>query len=191
MKKDTYKDKFDLAGKRVAVVATDGFEQSELMKPVEALQECGVKVDIITPEGAAIRGWSEKNWGQTIKADHSLETADPTHYDGLLLPGGVMNSDALRELQDAQDFVRHFFSEGKPSFVICHGAQILIDADLVEGRRMTSYSSIAPDLRNAGADWEDAEVVVDDGFVTSRSPDDLPAFCAKMCEELAEGIHAG
>ncbi len=190
MKTDTFKDKYDLSGKRVAVVATDGFEQSELLKPVEALQESGVKVDIISPDGGQIRGWHEKDWGQIIKADRSLENADPADYDGLLLPGGVLNSDTLRELEDAQDFVRHFFAEGKPTFVICHGAQILIDADLVEGRRMTSYSSIALDLQNAGADWEDAEVVVDDGFVTSRSPEDLPAFCAKMCEELAEGIHA-
>ncbi len=190
MKTDTFKDQYDLLGKRVAVVATDGFEQSELMKPVEALQTCGVKVDILSPEGDQIRGWTEKNWGQIIKADYSIGEADPGDYDGLLLPGGVMNSDSLREVPDARDFVRHFFEEGKPVFAICHGAQILIDTGLVEGRRMTSYSSIAPDLQNAGADWEDAEVVVDNGFVTSRSPEDLPAFCAKMCEELAEGIHA-
>ena len=184
------KTKDQLSGKRVAVLATDGFEQSELMVPVEALQTAGVKVDIVSPEGEAIRGWKDKDWGQIVKADFSLVNADPENYDGLLLPGGVLNSDALRQLPEAQDFARHFFTEGKPTFVICHGAQLLIDADLVEGRRMTSYAAISVDLQNAGADWEDSEVVCDDGFVTSRSPDDLPAFCAKMCEELAEGVHA-
>lgn len=180
----------DLSKKHVAVLVTDGFEQSELLKPVEALQSKGVKVEIITPSGEAIRGWSDKDWGQTITADHSLDDADPSNYDGLLLPGGVLNSDALREEKKAQKFAEHFFSSGKPVFAICHGAQVLIDADLVTDRQMTSYPGIANDLRNAGAQWEDSEVVVDNGFVTSRTPEDLPAFCAKMCEELAEGIHA-
>lgn len=183
-------ENFDLSGKRVAALSADGFEQSELLKPVEALQLHGAKVDVITPDGEPIRGWTDENWGQTIAADGSLEETDPNDYDGLLLPGGVINSDALRQLPKAQEFVRHFMTEGKPTFAICHGAQILIDADLVEARHMTSYPAIAEDLRNAGADWEDMEVVVDNGFVTSRSPDDLPAFCAKICEELAEGVHA-
>lgn len=182
--------KHDLKDKRVAVLATDGFEQSELLVPVEALQECGVSVDIISPSGDSIRGWNKEEWGQIIKADLSLDDANPKDYDGLLLPGGVINSDALRQLSSAQEFAQHFFDEAKPTFVICHGAQLLIDADLVEGRKMTSYAAIATDLKNAGADWEDSEVVCDNGFVTSRSPEDLPAFCAKMCEELAEGVHA-
>lgn len=178
--------KIDLSGKRVAVLSADGFEQSELLKPVEALQQCGAKVDVITPDGHAIRGWSEDNWGQTIAADGSLENSDPNDFDGLLLPGGVINSDALRQLPKARQFVLHFMTEGKPTFAICHGSQILIDTDLVEAKRMTSYPAIAEDLRNAGADWVDSEVVVDHGFVTSRSPEDLPAFCEKICEELAE-----
>lgn len=181
---------FDLSGKRVAALSADGFEQSELLKPVEALQLHGAKVDVITPDGEPIRGWTDDNWGQTIAADRSLEGVDPSDYDGLLLPGGVINSDALRQLPKAREFVRHFMTEGKPTFAICHGSQVLIDADLVEARHMTSYPAIAEDLRNAGADWEDMEVVVDNGFVTSRSPDDLPVFCAKICEELAEEVHA-
>ncbi|RYZ62206.1 MAG: type 1 glutamine amidotransferase [Proteobacteria bacterium] len=187
MKNDS--KKYDLNGKRVAVLATDGFEQSELMVPVEKLQESGVDVDVISPKGESIRGWTNDDWGQIITADHSLSDANPADYDGLLLPGGVINSDALRGIKDAQKFVRHFLDEGKPTFVICHGAQILIDAELVDGRKMTSYASISKDLINAGADWEDSEVVCENGFVTSRSPEDLPAFCAKMCEELAEGVH--
>jgi protease I len=186
----TKKTKYDLSGKRVAVLATDGFEQSELLKPVEALQEHGVKVSIISPSGESIRGWTEDDWGQKVTADLALDDASPLDYDGLLLPGGVINSDALRQEEQAREFARHFFEAGKPVFAICHGAQILIDAGLVEGRHMTSYAALEKDLRNAGADWEDSEVVVDSGFVTSRKPADLPAFCAKMCEELAEGIHA-
>ena len=191
MKTDEIIDrKYDLQGKRVAVLATDGFEQSELMVPVEALQESGVQVDVISPNGESIRGWKEEDWGQIIKADLSLDDAEASDYDGLLLPGGVLNSDSLRQLNAAREFAQHFFDEAKPTFVICHGAQLLIDAGLVEGRKMTSYPGIAKDLINAGAEWEDSEVVVDNGFVTSRTPDDLPAFCAKMCEELAEGVHA-
>jgi len=179
-----------LAGKRVAVLATDGFEQSELLKPVEVLQEKGVKVSIISPSGESIRGWNDKEWGQIIAVDLALDDANPADYDGLLLPGGVLNSDSLRESPEARKFAQHFFDQAKPTFAICHGSQLLIDADLLEGRRMTSYPAIAKDVINAGAEWEDSEVVVDNGFVTSRSPDDLPAFCAKMCEELAEGVHA-
>jgi len=184
------KKKYDLSNKRVAVLATDGFEQSELLKPVEALQEHGVKVTIISPGGDPIRGWADEEWGQIITADLPLDDASPFDYDGLLLPGGVINSDALRQEELAQEFARHFFEAGKPVFAICHGAQLLIDADLVNGKHMTSYAALESDLRNAGAEWEDSAVVVDHGFVTSRNPDDLPAFCAKMCEELAEGVHA-
>ncbi len=183
-------NKFDLEGKRVAVLSADGFEQSELLVPVEALQESGVKVDVISPNGESIRGWNEEDWGQIITADLSLDDANPSDYDGLLLPGGVMNSDALRQIPAAREFAQHFFDQSKPTFAICHGAQLLIDAGVVEGRKMTSYPGIAPDLQNAGAIWEDSEVVTDNGFVTSRTPKDLPAFCAKMCEELAEGVHA-
>ncbi|RYD85776.1 MAG: type 1 glutamine amidotransferase [Verrucomicrobiaceae bacterium] len=170
--------------KRVAVLATDGFEQSELLDPAAALQEAGASVLIVTPEGEAIRGWKVKEWGQTIKADMSLGDADPEEFDALLLPGGVINSDKLRTSTPAQDFVRHFFEVDKRVFAICHGAQILIDAELVEGRRMTSYHAISTDLVNAGAEWEDAEVVEDGCFITSRDPDDLPAFCSAICRAL-------
>jgi protease I len=186
----SFKERFALGGKRVAVLAADGFEQSELMTPVEVLESCGAAVDVISPDGEGIRGWDKTGWGQKVAADASLEDADPTAYDGLLLPGGVLNSDTLRTQKPAQDFARHFLNTKKPTFVICHGAQLLIDAGLVAGREMTSYPAISTDLKNAGAKWLDREVVVDEGFVTSRDPDDLPAFCVKMCEELAEGVHA-
>jgi protease I len=177
-------ERHDLQDKRVAVLATNGFEQSELMVPVDVLESCGARVDVITPDGESIRGWDEEDWGQFITADLALEDADPSDYDAVLLPGGVMNSDTLRTSEEAQGFATHFFQESKPAFVICHGGQLLIDAGLVEGRKMTSYPAIANDLRNAGADWRDKEVVVDGSLVTSRSPDDLPAFCSKMCEVL-------
>lgn len=178
------KNPYNLKGRRIAVLATHGFEQSELLEPVEALQESGAVVDIISPDGEEIRGWHEDNWGQSVACDAALSDSDADDYDAVLLPGGVMNSDKLRSLTEARKFVADFFNEGKPVFVICHGAQILIDCELVEGRKMTSHASIAPDLLNAGADWRDREVVVDDGLVTSRSPDDLPAFCARICKEL-------
>ncbi len=178
------KTKHDLKDKRVAVLATHGFEQSELMDPVDALQSKGASVDIVTPDGEGIRGWHENDWGQLIAADAGVAEADPADYDGLLLPGGVLNSDKLRTLPAARKFVRHFFDEEKPVFVICHGAQILIDCNLVEGRKMTSYKAISPDLMNAGADWRDGEVVEDENLITSRSPEDLPAFCARICKVM-------
>jgi protease I len=168
----------------VAVLATEGFEQSELLDPAGALQEAGASVLVVTPEGEAIRGWKGKEWGQTIKADMSLGDADPGDFNALLLPGGVINSDNLRTSIAAQDFVRHFFEVDKPVFVICHGAQILIDAELVDGRKMTSYHAISADLINAGAEWEDAEVVEDGQLISSRDPDDLPAFCGAICRAL-------
>jgi protease I len=170
--------------KRVAVLATDGFEQSELLEPASTLREAGAAVEIVSPEGNAIRGWKDREWGQSLKADLSVSEADPASYDALLLPGGVLNSDKLRTSARAREFVRHFFFEDKPVFAICHGAQILIDAEMVEDRTMTSYPAIAADLINAGADWQDAEVVEDGNLVTSRSPDDLPAFSAAICRAL-------
>ena len=174
----------DKRPKKVAVLATDGFEQSELLDPASVIQDGGAIVVIVTPEGQSIRGWKDQDWGQALKADVAVGDADPGEYDALLLPGGVMNSDKLRTSTTAQDFVRHFFLEDKPVFVICHGAQILIDAELVEGRTMTSYQAISTDLVNAGADWQDAEVVEDGRLITSRDPDDLPAFCSAICRAL-------
>jgi len=179
----------DKPAKKVAVLATDGFEQSELLDPSSAIQNAGAAVVIVTPGGESIRGWKDRNWGQTLKADVAMGDADPSEYDALLLPGGVLNSDKLRTSTTAQDFVRHFFMEDKPVFVICHGAQILIDAELVEGRTMTSYQAISTDLVNAGAEWQDAEVVEDGRLITSRDPDDLPAFCRAICRAL--GLEEG
>ncbi len=184
----SFSDSPDLKQKRVAVLSTDGFEQSELLNPVDVLESVGATVDIITPDGEPIRGWDDKDWGQIISADLSLTEASPEEYDALLLPGGVINADSLRTDGKAQAFAEHFFEADKPVFAICHGAQLLIDAGLVEGRKMTSYHAIATDLENAGAEWIDAEVVTDGVFVTSRKPDDLPAFCKAICETLAGAV---
>ncbi|MDX1642801.1 MAG: type 1 glutamine amidotransferase domain-containing protein [Thermoanaerobaculia bacterium] len=178
-----------LNGKRIAIVATDGFEQSELFEPLEALRTAGAEVDVIAPEAGSIRGWNHGEWGREVTVDRTLAEADPDDYDSLVLPGGVMNPDKLRMREDATRFVRAFFKEAKPVAAICHGPQILIDCGVLEGREVTSYPSIKMDLKNAGARWVDREVVVDQGLVTSRKPDDLPAFIAKTIEETVEGRH--
>jgi protease I len=180
-----------LNGKRIAILATEGVEQSELEKPREALDGAGAKTELISPKTGEIHAWDEDDFGDTFDVDLSLEEARPENYDGLLLPGGVMNPDKLRMEPKAIEFVRAFFAAGKPVAAICHGPQVLIDADVVRGRKMTSYASIKQDLMNAGAEWVDQQVVVDNGLVTSRKPDDIPAFNAKMIEEFAEGIHEG
>ena len=183
-------DRTPLNGKKIAILATEGFEQSELEKPREALDEAGAETVIISPKEGEIRAWDEEDFGDTFDVDLKLDEAKPEDYDGLLLPGGVMNPDKLRMEPKAVEFVRAFFAAGKPVAAICHGPQILIEADVVRGRRMTSYPSVKKDLMNAGANWVDEEVVVDNGLVTSRKPDDIPAFNAKMIEEFAEGRHA-
>jgi protease I len=180
-----------LSGKRIAILATDGFEQSEMKKPRDALHDAGADTDVVSPKSGSIRGWDEDDFGESVKVDVELDDADPEKYDGLLLPGGVMNPDKLRLEPKAVEFVRAFFAEGKPVAAICHGPQVLIEADVVRGRKLTSYPSIKTDLMNAGANWVDQEVVVDNGLVTSRKPDDIPAFNAKMIEEFAEGQHSG
>jgi protease I len=180
-----------LNGKRIAILATEGFEQSELEQPREALDRVGAETDIVSPRDGEIRAWDEDNFGDTFEVDVKLADANPDDYDGLLLPGGVMNPDKLRLEPKAVAFVRAFFAAGKPVAAICHGPQVLIEADVVRGRKMTSYPSVKKDLMNAGANWVDQEVVVDNGLVTSRKPDDIPAFNAKMIEEFAEGQHAG
>ena len=179
-----------LKNKKIAVVATDGFEQVELTEPVDALREAGATVDIIAPKSGTIRGWDKTDWGKEIPVDHTLADADPARYDALVLPGGVMNPDKLRMSEDAKRFVRAFFLDHKPVSAICHGPQILIDCDVVDGRTMTSYPSVRQDLINAGANWVDKEVVVDQGLTTSRNPDDIPAFIDKTIEEIHEGKHA-
>jgi len=176
-------------GKRVAVLATDGFEQSELLEPVKALKDAGAEAIIVAPKSGTIKAWKDKNWGQEIKVDLSLDEAQPEEFDALVLPGGVMNPDRLRMNEDAVEFVQHFVDAGKPIAAICHGPWTLIETGAVAGRRMTSWPSLKTDLINAGADWVDEEVVTDRGLVTSRKPDDLPAFNRKMIEEFAEGPH--
>ena len=180
-----------LQGKKIAILATDGFEQSELLKPRAALDEAGATTEIVSLKGGSIKAWNEGNWGETVKVDRTVADADADDYDGLLLPGGVLNPDKLRLHEEAVEFARAFFEAGKPVAAICHGPQLLIEAEVVRGRRVTSYHSVKKDLMNAGADWVDEPVVTDNGLVTSRKPDDIPQFNAKMIEEFAEGVHAG
>ena len=179
----------ELRGKRIAALVTDGFEQVELIEPRRALEEAGAQVDIVSPKDEEVRGWDHTNWGANVLVDRPLAQASADDYDGLLLPGGVMSPDRLRMDRAAVRFVRAFVEARKPIASICHGPWTLIEAGGVKGKRMTSYPSLRTDLRNAGADWVDEEVVVDRGLVTSRNPGDIPAFNAKMVEEFAEGIH--
>jgi len=178
-----------LQNKRVAILATDGFEQVELEKPRQALEDAGATTEIVSPSSGKIQGMNHDKKGDTVKVDVPLEDADAGDYDALMIPGGLINPDALRVNKGALEFVRRFFAEGKPVAAICHAPWVLIDARLVRGRTLTSWPAIQTDIRNAGGEWVDSEVVVDHGLVTSRKPDDIPAFNAKMIEEFAEGIH--
>jgi protease I len=180
-----------LSGKKVAILVEDGFEQVEMTSPKEALEAAGAKTYIVSPKADKVKGWEHSKWGQEFPVDVAIEQANATNYDALLLPGGVMNPDKLRTNKKAVQFVRSFFDQAKPVAAICHGPWMLVEADVVEGRMVTSFSSIQTDLKNAGANWVDKEVVVDRGLVTSRKPDDLPAFNSKMIEEVGEGQHAG
>lgn len=176
-------------GKRVAILATDGFEQSELVEPKRALEEAGAITEVVSLHPGEIKGWNEQNWGESVQVDKTVDQASAEDYDALMLPGGVMNPDKLRLQPQAVALVRDFMEAKKPVAAICHGPWLLVEADVVRNRRVTSYPSIQTDLVNAGAKWSDEEVVVDQGLVTSRKPDDIPAFCRKMVEEIAEGIH--
>lgn len=178
-----------LQGCKVAVLATDGVEQVELQKPVEALKAAGAQVEVVSPHGGQIQGFNHLEKGDKIQVDKELSSARPDDYDAIVLPGGVINPDQLRLVPQAIEFVRSFVDADKPIAAICHGPWTLINAEGVEGKRMTSWPTLETDLENAGAEWVDEEVVVDGGLVTSRKPDDLPAFCAKMIEEFAEGRH--
>jgi protease I len=180
----------ELRNKRVAVLVDNGFEQSEMTEPKKALEQAGAKAEIVSPQAGKVKGWQHTNWGDEFPVDTQLEGAAPDQYDALLLPGGVMNPDKLRMNATAVRFVKHFVDSGKPIAAICHGPWPLIEAGAVRGRRLTSWPSLQTDLRNAGADWVDEEVVVDNGLVTSRKPDDIPAFNRKMIEEFGEGKHA-
>jgi protease I len=175
---------------RVAILTENGFEQVELTSPREALENAGVQVDIVSPQKNEVRAWNETDWGITLPVDKQLDDTNPEDYDALMLPGGVMNPDKLRQNETAIDFISHFLESGKPIAAICHAPQTIIETGLLDGRTMTSYPSIKTDLINAGVEWVDREVVVDHGLVTSRSPKDLDAFNKKMLEEFAEGVHA-
>ena len=178
-----------LENKKIAILSEDGFEESELVSPKTALEEAGATVHIVSPQKEQIRSWDKENWGITLGVDKNIADVSVDGYDALLLPGGVMNPDKLRENNDAVAFVKNFIKSGKPIAAICHGPQILIETGLLKGRKMTSYPSIRTDLINAGVNWEDKEVIVDKGLVTSRSPKDLDAFNKKMIEEFAAGKH--
>lgn len=182
----------ELQGKRIAfLMANEGVEEVELTKPLEAVREAGAEAELLAPEAGEIQAFNHLDKGGTFDVDRIVGDADPAEFDGLVLPGGVANPDNLRTHDEAVSFVRGFFAAGKPVGVICHGPWTLIEAGVVKGRRVTSWPSLETDLRNAGAEWVDEEVVTDNGLVTSRKPDDLPAFEAKIVEEFAEGVHAG
>ena len=178
--------KKDLTGKKIAILVDEGFEQVELIKPRKALDKTGAQTQVVSPQQGEVRGWNMKRWGKTVAVDVPLESADPSQFDALLLPGGVMNPDKLRTNPKAMEFVKHFFDAGKPVAAICHAPWTLVEADVVKGRTLTSWPSLKTDIRNAGGNWVDQEVVTDMGLVTSRMPDDIRAFNKKMIEEFAE-----
>lgn len=183
---------YDIKNRKVAILATHGYETSELDTPMKTLREAGADVTVVSlPESdGKIRGFSNGNWNGEVSVDATLPSASASDYDALVLPGGLMNPDRLRSFPDAVTFVRDFFEQGKPVAAICHAPWLLAEADVLKGRTITSYPSIRTDLENAGATWKDQEVVTDQGLVTSRSPEDLPSFVNKMLEEIAEGRHA-
>jgi protease I len=179
-----------LNGKKVAILVADGFEQVEMTKPREALENAGAETKIVSPKSGQIQGMQHADKGEKFDVDLTLQNARPEEFDALMIPGGLMNPDQLRSTPEALNFVRHFFQEGKPVAAICHAPWVLIDAGVVRGRTLTSWPAIKTDVRNAGGNWVNEEVVVDNGLVTSRKPDDIPAFNEKMIEEFCEGKHA-
>jgi protease I len=179
----------DLHGKKIAFLATHGFEQVELTEPWDAVEKAGAEIELVSLEPGEVQGFNHFDKGDTFPVDKAVSEADASDYDGLVLPGGVHNPDKLRMSEDAVRFVRDFFEHGKPVAAICHGPWTLVEADVVRGRTLTSYPSVKTDVRNAGGNWVDEECVVDRGLITSRKPDDLPAFCSKIVEEFAEGVH--
>ncbi len=181
----------ELNGKTIAILATNGFEESELVKPLEAVRKAGATVEVVSLETGEIQGMRHAEKGQKISVDQTVQDVSAADYDGLILPGGVHNPDTLRTNAQAVEFVRDFFEQGKPVAAICHGPWMLVEADVLDGRTVTSWPSLRTDIENAGGEWVDEEVVTDQGLVTSRKPDDLSAFCSKMIEEFAEGEHGG
>jgi protease I len=180
----------DIKEKKVAILTENGFEEVELTSPMNALEQAGVTVHVISPQKDNVKAWDHDHWSIEVQVDKVLGEANPEDYDMLVLPGGVLNPDKLRLNKDAISFAQHFLEQGKPLAAICHGPQTLIETGMLDGRTMTSYPAIKTDLENAGVNWLDQEVVVDNGLVTSRSPKDLEAFNKKMLEELSEGTHA-
>ena len=180
-----------LQGKRIAFIATDMVEEVELTEPWQAVKDSGGEPELISIKSGEIQAFNHYDKSKTYKVDKEISSARTDDYDGLVIPGGVGNPDTMRMNDDAVEFVRSFFEAGKPVAVICHGPWMLVEADVVRGRKITSWPSVKTDIRNAGGNWVDEEVVVDDGIVTSRKPDDLPAFCKKMVEEFCEGVHSG
>ena len=180
----------ELSGKRIAfLMDNEGVEQVELEKPLEAIRDAGAEVDVIAPKAGGVQAFDHLDKGDTFDVDKTVSDADAGDYDGAVLPGGVANPDNLRQDSDAVGFLRSFFEAGKPVAAICHAPWMLIEAGVVEGRKVTSWPSVRTDLENAGAEWVDQEVVTDSGLVTSRKPDDLPAFIEKAIEEFGEGVH--
>jgi protease I len=179
-----------LNGKRVAILATDGFEQVELLEPRKALDDAGAETVLVSLDAGQVKGWDSNDWGQSVNVDKTLDEVQASEFDGLLLPGGVMNPDKLRTIPKAVEFVRDFMVSGKPVGAICHGPWLLVEAGVVRGRHLTSWPSLKTDVRNAGGEWEDSQVVTDMGLVTSRKPADIPAFNEKLIEEISEWKHS-
>lgn len=180
----------DIKGKKVAILTESGFEEVELTGPKAAMEAAGLVVHIVSPQKGMVKAWDKDHWSLELPVDVSLDQANPEDYDALLIPGGVINPDKMRENPACVSFAQHFLEQAKPLGAICHGPQLLIETGMISTRRLTSYPSIKSDLKNAGALWEDREVVVDNGLVTSRSPQDLEAFNKKLLEEIGEGKHA-
>jgi protease I len=176
----------EIKGKKIAILATDGYEQVELTDPKKNLEQAGATVDVISIKKGQIKGWDKTDWGKSVKVDHLVSEVKPSDYDGLVLPGGQINPDKLRTDQGAVSFIREFVESGKPVAAICHGPWGLIEADVVKGKTVTSWPSVHTDLKNAGANWVDKEVVQDGNLITSRKPEDIPAFSDKLIESLAK-----
>ena len=178
-----------ISGKKVAILTENGFEEIELTSPKKAMENAGIEVDIVSPQRDKVKAWAHDHWSIELPVDVNITNAKVEDYDALMIPGGVMNPDLMRLNEDCVQFAMDFMKAGKPVAAICHGPQLLIETGLLNGRHMTSYHSVKTDLINAGVNWEDKEVIVDNGLVTSRSPEDLPAFNKKLLEEIKEGVH--